>query len=219
MSAAVAWVFAVLLALVPFTAPRDRPLTWQRFGADVSREAYESRMKSIAEDAIAVVNEVPPLPGMSRANTLRLMLSVAYFESGFQKDVDFGTGKFGRGDFGRSWCLMQVQVGKGTVGQLVRTIPEDMRDWTGPDLVSDRRKCFRAGLEMMRRSMAACPQARLSVYASGKCDPNETKGRARLRFAWGAVLGRPFPKDGFASEAPAKASASDGPVPAPRAPF
>lgn len=200
MDPVVAWTFAVLLALAPFRAsPHDRPLTWQRYAPDASREAYDERMKSIAEDATAVVREHEPLPGLSRANTLRLVLSVAFFESGFQRDVDFGTGKFGRGDFGRSWCLMQIQVGKGTVGQLVRTIPEDMRDWKGLDLVSDRRKCFRAGLEMMRRSMAGCPRAGLSIYASGKCDPDETKGRARMRFAWGSVLGRSFPKDGFSS--------------------
>lgn len=204
MGSVIAWIVAALFSLAPFAATREgRPLTWQRFGADASREVYEARIRSIAEDAAAVVRDVAPLPGLSRSGTLRLMLSVAYFESGFQKDVDYGTGKYGRGDFGRSWCLMQIQVGKGTVGQLVRTMPDDMRDWTGPDLVSDRKKCFRAGLEMLRRSMAGCPKARLSIYATGKCDPDEPKGRQRLRFAWGTVLGRPFPKDGFSSPPPA----------------
>jgi hypothetical protein len=199
MNPVVAWILSALMMLAPYRVGNNRPISMFRYGVDATAEDHAARMTSIAEDLFAVVREAPPLPGMGRAATMRLILSVAFFESGFARDVDFGTGKFGRGDFGRSWCLMQIQVGKGTTGQLVRTLPEDMRDWTGDDLVKDRKKCFRAGLEMMRRSIASCsalpPSQRLSVYATGKCDPEDQKGQSRYRFATGKVLGRPLPPD------------------------
>jgi hypothetical protein len=199
MNALVAWVLSALIALSPYRVGDKRPVSMFRYGADATADDYNARMTSIAEDAVAVVRDAAPLPGLSKAASLRLMLSVAFFESGFARDVDFGTGKFGRGDFGRSWCLMQIQVGKGTVGDLVRTMPDDMKGWTGDDLVKDRRKCFRAGFEMLRRSIASCstlkPSSRLSAYATGKCDEEDAKGRARWVFSYGRVLGRAMPPE------------------------
>jgi len=201
MSPAVEWIVAAILLLAPYREPDERPVSWRRYTADASREMHALRMQSIAEDVAAVVAENPSLPGMSRASTTRLILSVAHFESGFQHDVDLGVGKFGRGDFGRSWCLMQIQVGAGTTGQLVATLPTDMREWTGRDLVTDRRKCLRTGLEMMRRSISACSalpaSSRLSAYATGACDETDEKGRSRWRFAGSGVLGRSMPKDSY----------------------
>lgn len=179
------WTVESLERLSPYRAPLD--LLSDK--AHETKEQHDARYKELARDLVGVVKREKPLPGMSRANTLRLVLSIAFFESGFHQAVDLGLRR-GRGDGGRSWCLLQLQIGEGSVP----VDDEEMRTWKGPDLVSDRTKCFRAGLEIMRRSMSACAslpaRSRLSAYASGKCSEEETEGVKRWVFAWGRVLGR-----------------------------
>ncbi len=149
------WTVDSLERLSPYRAPLD--LLSDR--AHETKEQHDARYKELARDLVAVVKKEKPLPGMSRANSLRLILSIAFFESGFHQAVD-----------------------------------EEMSTWKGPDLVADRTKCFRAGMEIMRRSMSACAslpaRSRLSAYASGKCSEEETEGVKRWVFAWGRVLGR-----------------------------
>lgn len=199
MNPAIAWALAAVTALSPYRVTKNYPVSMFRYGADASEEAYDARMKSIAEDAVDVVKNSQPLPGMSKLATLRVLLSVSYFESGFSRDVDYGTGKYGRGDHGQSWCLMQIHVGKGTVGQLSNKVPEEMQSWKGKDLVEDRKKCFRVGLEMLRHSMGMCSylpaSSRLSAYAIGTCSEKDEKGRARYRFTGGKVLGKHMDPD------------------------
>jgi hypothetical protein len=72
-----------------------------------------------------------------------------------------------------------------------------METWTGPDLVNDRKKCFRAGLEILRRSIGACQTGvnaagevvpltmadRFSAYTKGTCRENEHESRMKWSVA------------------------------------
>lgn len=159
-----------------------------------SVEQAKERYAVIAESALRVAfrtDEAPIFSGpKARLKTTISELSVAFFEAGLRRDVHLGLGKWARGDYGRSHCLMQINIGKGTVPD-----PDPIiRLWTGEDLVGTgpllatrTENCFLVGMRMMRRSMASCRTGDwydgLSVYASGKCQKGESKGRARLRFA------------------------------------
>jgi hypothetical protein len=142
-----------------------------------------ARYESIARDAVAVAyddTEEPVFGGPhGRAETAVLMLSVASLESAFRKTVDDGVG---RGDHGRSYCLMQIHVGDGVTQE----------GWTGPDLIADRTRCFRAALHALRGSFAACRRLplkdRMSAYASGRCYEGAEVSRVRVGRAldwWG----------------------------------
>lgn len=162
--------------------------------AQESQEQGEKRYRENAEAIIRVAydpNEKPLFWGpYARARTAVLIASIAYFESGFRRDVDTGIGKYARGDGGRSHCPMQIQTGVCTKSNCKGTVPDTdpvVSTWTGKDLTDDRNKCYRAGLHVLRRAMSACaslpPESRLSAYASGKCDAAEIKGKVRFRHA------------------------------------
>ena len=97
----------------------DRMLTWVKPGksfyplASETLEEGQARYTSIAESVLlTIAREKSIFPGRTgRIKTAALMLSIAMFESGFRKDVDLNLGKSGRGDGGRSWCMMQIQLG------------------------------------------------------------------------------------------------------------
>ncbi|WP_394839914.1 hypothetical protein LVJ94_23785 [Pendulispora rubella] len=139
-------------------------------------QAATERYASIAHDVAEVVldsNEQPLFDGpQGRAQTALLLAAVASYESGFRREVDLGTI---RGDNGRSWCILQVQVFGRTAEQ-----------WTGKELVEDRTRCLRAGLHKMHDSFEACkklPQVqRLSGYTRGHCGP-DPKAEWRMRRA------------------------------------
>jgi hypothetical protein len=143
-----------------------------------ARDRYES----IAMDMATVVQEegVHSLfQGPSgRTQTALVALAVASFESNFRRDVDTGVRT---GDQGSSWCLMQVKVVDG------RTTQEGYR---GVDLTTDRKKCFRVGLRLMRGSFLSCRTLpvldRLSAYAIGSCvrDQRESQLRVGRAKAW-----------------------------------
>jgi hypothetical protein len=150
-------------------------------------EYYEAREETLARDAaiartiaeVALDPAEPPLFGGpdARAETALFVSSVAFYESGgFRRDVELGTGKHSRGDSGRSWCLMQVNIGGGMTAE----------HWTGLDLVGDRAKCIRAGLHRMRESFEHCTGQtfvdRLSGYTDGRCrDGADAAHRRTLR--------------------------------------
>lgn len=97
----------------------DRMIMWARPGRSLLPEAVEtfedgkSRYGEIADALFHVVTTEKPLFGgkIGRIRTAALILSISMFESSYRKDVDLNIGKEGRGDGGRSWCLMQVQLG------------------------------------------------------------------------------------------------------------
>ncbi len=209
-----AWVLALLLLLSP---PAKRT-AWQQHAAAAQRKIPteqlettaegEARYAAIAADLTAVVYDPETKPLFAgkrgRERTAAIVLAVAHMESGFRVDVDLGAGKLGRGDHGRSWCLMQIQAG------VTGTVPsgnETTATYTGKDLVTDRKKCFRAGIEMLRLSLGACPgqamKHRLSTYASGKCELGLVESELRMALAGRITKLLPFPEQVPASAPPA----------------
>jgi hypothetical protein len=160
------------------------PENHHREGAKAALARYEA----IAQDLAAVVldeHEAPLFEGATgRAQTALLLAAVASMESDFRKEVD--TGKL-RGDNGRSWCILQVQVYGKT--------PEQ---WTGQDLVDDRKRCLRSGLRVMRESFRMCKalplEYRLSGYTSGSCW-EEPLAKVRSRRAFSYWKKKPFAPD------------------------
>jgi hypothetical protein len=163
------------------------------------------RYNAIVKDAMSVAYDPsePPLfqnDQIGRAKTLAVLLAVADSESGgYRKDVDFGTGKLSRGDGGKSWCLMQVQLsnpgkdGKtntriGLKGDVYEYFYDKTKGFGGEDLVGNRKNCFRVALHIARESFRVChflPVAeRLSLYASGNC----TNGRVASRIRVGKAI-------------------------------
>lgn len=189
----------------------DRLKKWSPAGRSFIKEAKESkeegeaRYAEIASAAISVVydpSELPIVEGKDgRARSLAILLALAWFESGFRRDVDLGLGKLGRGDQGRSWCMVQVLLGNpdrdgktskrvvlGDNGAIsIVTDKSKSTGWGGEDLVADRTKCFRAGLRFLRKSFRACPgQAfddRISTYGAGACLKNWQPSQVRVRHA------------------------------------
>lgn len=169
--------------------------------AHETRESALERYGEIAE-AIATVSEEDPIyKGKYAApRTAVLLVAIAFMESGFRKDIDLGLGRHrdgrtGENDHGRSWCMMQVMLGKKQVRMADGTVDYDSTQrtstgWTGRDLVNDRLKCFRAGRDVLRVSMGTCrslPQAeRLAAFASGNCESEHGRraSRSRMQLAW-----------------------------------
>jgi hypothetical protein len=143
-------------------------------------EDATARYESIARDAAAVAfdpSEAPLFFGPDgRTQTALFMLSIASFESSYLRTVDQGAG---RGDRGRSYCLMQIRVGEGTTRE----------GWTGRQLVTDRKLCFRAALHILHGSFNVCRNLpeddRMSAYATGRCIENAEISRSRIgRARW-----------------------------------
>jgi len=158
----------LVTAMLSWTLPAARH--------DAERDRYEA----IAQDAVAVAfdaGEKPIYPGaLGRTKTALMLLAIASYESGFRADVDDGTV---RGDGGRSWCLMQVNLGANRIllNDDGYAFSQDTSGWSGKDLVQDRQRCFRTGLHLMRASHKAC--GNLSAYTSGRCRKKEPKAIAR----------------------------------------
>lgn len=187
--------------------------------AKVYPEAHEdtddakARFKEIVGDAMAVVYDPsePPLfasrkwvngkletsdDPIGRARTLAVLLAVADSESGgYRRDVDRNLGKKARGDSGRSWCVMQVQLSApkadGTTSTRIELKGDQYgyayskdRGFGGEDLIADRKNCFRVALHMARESFRACRhlpvEERLSMYAGGDCDSGRVASSIRV---------------------------------------
>lgn len=179
-------------------------------------EEGKARYEEIADAAISVAfdpNEKPIFSGKyGRSKTLALILAVAFFESTYRKDIDLGIGPLARGDNGQSWCMMQIMLGRPGVdgntrrrvilekdhyrmyirpieyvNREVRYTDGQGQGWGGGDLITDRQKCFRAGLHLIRKSFDACPSIpivdRLSVYGSGRCISGMKGSRIRVKKA------------------------------------
>ena len=195
----------------------SRMLNWMPTGRSFIKDAKETkeegkkRYEKIADAMIMVVydpKEKPLFGGKyGRAKTLALVASISWFESGYRRDVDLGLGSLGVGDQGRSWCMMQILLGRKQLDGKTKnritltedyytllTSPKDrMAGWGGENLVQDRVACFRTGLHLARRSFRACRnyhvQDRLGVYGSGGCIGNWTPSRIRVKKAqkWLAI--------------------------------
>ena len=165
-----------VVSFISRNAPPGRK-TYYTYAVETREEAL-ARYGEIAEALIDVIYDPEVRPLFSgptgRARTASLLLGVMFWETGFRRDVDLGLGKDARGDNGRSWCLMQINIGKGTT-------PNGLH---GEDLVTDRRACFTEGLRVIRGSFQACRRLpleyRLSAYASGSCDKGQDKSKQRV---------------------------------------
>ena len=201
MDQVIAWILSLMTSVSPVGRPQYVP------EAKESVEEATVRYDSIAKDVIDVVfdpNEKPLFSGAkARIKTVSVLLAVANFESGFRRDVDLGIGPRSKGDSGASWCLNQINLGKvdlkgNTPRRIVVSIGKGFKftkdkdiGWSGPDLVADRKKCFRAALALMRSSFASCGNnipldEKLQVYGSGSCGKGilGSKRRMRLAFIW-----------------------------------
>lgn len=183
METIVAWILAFMASV----APPGRTTYYAE--AQETKEVAEARYQSIAEDIIEVVydpNTQPLFRGSNgRARTISVILAIMLYESGFMRNVDFGIGKYARGDQGNSWCLMQLNIGKGRTMRWntkhdrparYNDKPEDIFEgYTGEEMVKDRRKCIREGLKGLRMSFRSCRgmalplNQRLRIYGSGTC--------------------------------------------------
>lgn len=166
------WILAFLTRYSP---PGHK--TYFKFAEETKEEALV-RYNEIADDLISTVYDpsVKPLFSgpMGRQQTASILLGVMFWETSIRKDVDLGLGPHARGDNGRSWCLMQINIGDGkTPGGL-----------SGEDLVRDRKACLAEGLRVIRGSFGACWQLplneRLAAYASGSCDKGREKSKQRV---------------------------------------
>lgn len=207
METMLAWIVSFMLVVAPHprvTYPEAQETTVER----------TERFNAIARDVLAVTmdpTEKPLFGGkVGRIRTTMVLLSIALYESAFRKDVDLGLGKHAKGDGGRSWCMMQMQLGKlndeGKTTTRMNLTSDGKVEWVtddtskglgGEDLVRDRKLCFKAALHMVRMSFGACGQVpvedRLKVYASGSCEKGEPE--SRIRMIRSAIWFKDRPKD------------------------
>jgi hypothetical protein len=200
---AIAWIMKFMTS----NAPPGRRTFYT--DAQETKEAALLRYRDIAVNIVDVVYDPKSKPlflgKYGRSRTVSVILAVMLYESGFMRNVDFGLGKFGRGDHGQSWCMVQLNVGSMGTGRTLKwNVKEDrttrwgdnpadiFHGFTGPELVQDRHRCIREGLKVMRVSFLACQgmqlplDQKLRVFAAGKCDENddaEEKSRLRMTTA------------------------------------
>ena len=170
MDPIVAWALSFMMA-------------WSPPGRSTIRDAVETaeagaaRYTEIARAAASVAFDPEARPLLSgphaRSQTLAILLSVAFHESGFRRDVDLGVGPLARGS-GTDSCLMQIRVGRGNT----------VEGYSHADLVASRDKCFRVGMRLLRHSIGACRSLAvldwLSAYARGQCVADEPTSHALI---------------------------------------
>ena len=201
----VAWLVGLLTAGAPPGRPQYEPAAKET--VEQAQERYQGIAEAIATVAYDAAEE--PVEG-NRRFTAALMAAVAYHESGFRRDVDLGIGRArlaasGWNDSGRSWCLMQINLGrkdldKETADRLsaekgfavtMDSALKTREGWTGLELLQDREKCFRAGLHVLKGAVGVCHHLGrldwLRSYASGNCSDgaNESALRMGTAIRWG----------------------------------
>jgi len=170
MDPIVAWALTFMMAWAPpgrshikdaIETPEAGAARYAEIAAAAARVAFDAQLRPLVAGPRA------------RSQTLAIMLSVAYHESGFRRDVDLGVGPLARGE-GTDSCLMQIRVGRGTT----------VEGYSHADLVADREKCFRVGVRLLRHSIGACRSLPaldwLSAYARGQCVTDEPTSHALL---------------------------------------
>ena len=175
MSLLAKWIFSVLVVIAP---PEKLSVTVH----GETLEEMTARYENTAIDMASVIEDRGPLfkgddDGRKTAAT---MVAIMKYESELAQDVAVGKR---RGDHGRSWCYMQINIGKG------KNIwgDDEMRTWVGQDLADDWKKCFTVSYEILRYSLKSCGNYKngdiLSGYTAGVCVVNEKKARNRWNYA------------------------------------
>lgn len=184
METIIQWLLSLMLLAMPPGRYSHIP------EAKETREDGLDRYQQIATAIASVaydVDEYPLFPGeRGRESTAAMLLAVSYIESGWRRDIDLGEGRarlarqYGTNDRGSSWCMMQIHLGKRGEDSARVTA----RGWHGRELLEDREKCFRAGLDMLRLHINQCrryPQeAWLRSYVSGSCRKAAYESQVRM---------------------------------------
>lgn len=172
-----AWLYALMLWLHPPAAAVARTHLPAARETVAEREA---RYWAIAEAVATVVSDPAERPVFAgpegRARTAALLLGISYLESGWRRDVDLGLGPHARGG-GVDACFLQIRVGRGRTRE----------GWTADELVTDRTKCVRAALRLVRASYGACRglprEHALTAFAAGRCDSERGQRASAARIA------------------------------------
>ena len=182
-------------------------LATMKLWSPVHREHFVPEAKETPEQATARYQEIadaimtvafdegtkPLFPGPGgRLSTAMFVANMFWSESGFRRDVDLGTSHVrlrheGLNDFGRSWCMGQINLGSVMVddpqhpgAKIETSVAKTAEGWAGPELVADRIKCIKATIRIARSSLGECAalpfNERLASYARGNC--NDETGRA-----------------------------------------
>jgi hypothetical protein len=184
-SALAKWILGVLLMIAPPS----------KLAAQVPGETVEemtARYEITAQNMAEVIHERGPIfrGANGEYKTAATMIGIAKFESELAKDVAIGKR---RGDHGKSWCYMQIMI----VGKKNIWGDDEMKTWTGQDLVDDWKKCFAVGYEIIKYSVRSCWNYKngdiLSGYTTGKCKQNEKKARHRWNYAQWILRAHPAP--------------------------
>jgi hypothetical protein len=180
-----AWILSVLHIIAPV---KERTVYIRNESATEMTARYELLAKQMAK-AIQTRDKLFDNDA-DGVKTAALVLSIAKYESDF--DARVARGKL-RGDNGRSWCYMQMNIGNNPLSYG----PTEIRGWKGADLVQDPTKCFIAGIETLRISMSACKYfkgaGQISAYTSGTCQNGEKGAIYRWGYAQ-LLLKRHAPK-------------------------
>jgi len=155
MELLIAWIMVALMAIAPPATIDGRPQ---------SPQDATPRYRAVAEAIVRVAYDTSESPSglgpFARFEEAALLTAIVGTESGMHPDVLAGKK---RGDGGRSWCVVQMNIGKG----------KTVEGWTGPELAADIDKCLKAGLHAARRSIGACRNlsrtSQLSGYTRGSC--------------------------------------------------
>lgn len=191
----IAWVLSVMTALSPPHRPHYDSAAQESFAQ--ADERYREIAETIVDGSFA--SDVEPVFGGSYARQKTALLVTIWWnaESGYRRDVDLGlartrTAKAGWNDFGRSWCMGQINLGRkrqpdpDRPGEWIEDSPTlTPEGWSGMELCRDRSKCFRTTVRVMRQSVNACKSLpaseRLAAYAAGYCDSSYGKSISRTR--------------------------------------
>lgn len=200
-----AWILSLMSTLSP---PDKQRATIAVETPDEARVRYELIADAIVRNSFDPT--VKPAFGgpRGRAQTAVLVTLMFWWESGFRKDVDLGLGRsltarHGLNDFGHSWCMGQINLGKKVTVQddgeqyhdSEKLTPEG---WSGRDLVEDRNKCVVTTIRILRGSFYECRELpleeRLAAYIAGKCDSKEGQSISRNRMFVVMAKGEKMPR-------------------------
>ena len=196
----IVWILAAMTAVSPPHREHWEPAAQESYAQADAR--YREIATTIVEGVFDPTIE-PVLRGVrGRQNTAMLVTLWWNSESGFRRDVDLGLGrtrtsKAGWNDYGRSWCMGQINLGRKKredpqrPGHWIEDSPlMTPEGWSGRDLCQDRMKCLKTTIRVMRGSVRACRrlpmQERLAAYAAGYCESERGRAisRSRMQNFW-----------------------------------
>jgi hypothetical protein len=196
-----AWILALMLHLSPEERWKSLP------GHEETKAERRARYEAIAADIASTVEKGDAIHKKREADAA-LLVAVTYLESGFQKDVDVGpcyrpNANDKRCDEGRAACIAQIRIRDGYTSEHTHGIA----GLTLADLFKERKKCLAIAKFMLRRSFRACtkdgPDARMDVYASGRCGYGREEGKKRLKLAE-KLMSLPLDEKAASSKGPKK---------------